>query len=170
MNMTTLSLLALLIAGTAHAGVYSWVDPATGKTVYSDQPPPPSIKGEQKNIRGNTIDTSGASYDMKEAMRKAPVVLFASECGQPCDDARKLLNKRNVSFLLKNPQTQEAYAAELKKLTGAVAVPVLQVGPQTIKGYEPAGWNSALDAVGYPPARGTAAASKPTGGATTDKR
>jgi hypothetical protein len=42
----TLLALALLVAtGFAHAAVYKWVD-ASGRTVYSDQPPPGAIKSE----------------------------------------------------------------------------------------------------------------------------
>lgn len=170
MKLTVLTLLLLAAGSATAAGVYSWTDPATGKTVYSDQPPPPSIKGQQKNMQGNSIETSGPGYAMKEAMKKAPVVLFVSECGSPCDDARKLLNKRNIPFQLKNPQTQEAYAAELKKLTGALAVPVLQIGPQLIKGYEPTGWNNALDAVGYPPAGATLPTGNKAAAKPADKR
>lgn len=154
MKIPALTLL-LLAAGASAAGVYTWTDPATGKTVYSDQPPPPTIKAQQKNLQDNSIETSGPGFGMKEAMKKAPVVLYATECGAPCDDGRKLLNKRNIPFQLRNPETQEAYAAELKKLIGSISVPVLQVGPQTVKGFEPTRWNNALDAVGYPPAGAT---------------
>ena len=148
-------LLLLLAAGATAASVYTWTDPATGKTVYSDQPPPASIKSQQKNLQGNSIETSGAGYSMKEAMKNAPVTLFATECGTPCDDARKLLNKRSIPFTLKNPETQAQYATELKKLVGALTVPVLQIGTQTVNGFDTGRWNAALDSVGYPPAGAT---------------
>jgi len=144
--------MLLLAASATAAGVYTWTDPASGKTVYSDQPPPASIKAQQKNLQGNSIETSGPGYSLKEAMKKAPVTLFATECGMACDEARKLLNKRGIPFTLKNPETQSHYAAELKKLVGTTMVPVLQVGSQTLNGFEAGKWNSALDAVGYPQA------------------
>jgi hypothetical protein len=40
---------------------------------------------------------------------------------------------------------------ELKKLTGgALEVPVLRVGRDTMRGFEEGRWNTSLDAAGYP--------------------
>jgi glutaredoxin len=151
-------LLATLAAAPVQADrVYTWTDPATGKTVFSDQPPPPSLKGQQKDLKNNSIDTSGPGYAMKQAMKNAPVTLFANECGEPCDNARKLLKKRNVPFTLKNPETQAKYADELKKLAGGMTVPVLQIGSKTAKGFEAGQWSTLLDEAGYPQADGSIA-------------
>ena len=156
MKIPALTMLLLAASATA-AGVYTWTDPASGKTVYSDQPPPASIKAQQKNLQGNSIETSGPGYSLKEAMKKAPVTLFATECGMACDEARKLLNKRGIPFTLKNPETQAKYADELKQLGGGLTVPVLLVGSKTAKGFEVSQWNSLLDQAGYPQADGSIA-------------
>jgi glutaredoxin len=39
---------------------------------------------------------------------------------------------------------------KFKAETGASEVPVLRVGPTTLKGFEPEGWNATLDGAGYP--------------------
>ena len=153
----TMLLLATLAAPVMADRVYTWTDPATGKTVFSDQPPPPSAKGQQKDLKNNSIETSGPGYALKQAMKSAPVTLFANECGEPCDNARKLLQKRKVPFTLKNPETQAKYADELKQLGGGLTVPVLLVGSKTAKGFDVSQWNSLLDQAGYPQADGSIA-------------
>ena len=100
MKIPALTMLLLAASATA-AGVYTWTDPASGKTVYSDQPPPASIKAQQKNLQGNSIETSGPGYSLKEAMKKAPVTLFATECGMACEvwDGLRLERERCGSLL-----------------------------------------------------------------------
>ncbi|MBB5020427.1 glutaredoxin [Chitinivorax tropicus] len=157
-----IALMLLSLAGGVVAGqVYTWTDPATGKTVFSDQPPPPHIKGQQKDFKGSTIQTSVQGYAMQEAIRKNPVTLFSSDCGDVCTNARQLLIKRGIPYTLKNPGTQQAYMDELKKLSGSDQVPVLIVGSKATNGFEASSWHSALDAAGYPKAESPAMANKP---------
>ncbi len=138
---------ASLSAGAAQ--LYQWKD-AQGRTVYSDQPPPPSIKNaQQKAFKGNVIEI-GESYDAKTAREKYPVTLYASACGIPCDQARQLLTQRGVPFSGKDPQASPEAQAELKKLTGRLSVPVLVVGSERIDGFEAGQWQAALDRAGYP--------------------
>lgn len=138
---------ASLSAGAAQ--LYQWKD-AQGRTVYSDQPPPPSIKNaQQKAFKGNVIEI-GESYDAKTAREKHPVTLYASACGIPCDQARQLLTQRGVPFSGKDPQASPEAQAELKKLTGRLSVPVLVVGSERIDGFEAGQWQAALDRAGYP--------------------
>lgn len=151
--MQRLIIAALLLATPfAMAGkVYQWKD-ANGNTVFSDQPPP-GQKADAKDVKSNVIQTSGGGYDLREAMRKAPVTLWANNCGEGCDEARLLLSKRGVPYSLRNPQASPADFDALKKLLGAdVAVPVLQVGNNAVKGFEASGWQAALDNAGYPKA------------------
>ncbi len=133
----------------AAAQLYQWKD-AQGRMVYSDQPPPPSIKNvEQKSFKGNLIET-GESYATRSAREKYPVTLFASACGAPCDQARQLLTDRGIPFSNKDPQASPEAQAELQKLTGQLRVPVLVVGSEKINGFETGQWQSALDRAGYP--------------------
>ncbi|MGH8729255.1 MAG: DUF4124 domain-containing protein [Burkholderiales bacterium] len=151
--MRTMAILALLLAsnfGFAAGETYKWVD-ERGQVHYSDQPPPPSVKNvEKKKAAGNTIDTSELPYALRQAVKKHPVTLYATACGEPCDKARELLKTRGVPYNEKDPQRPEQ-SEELKKVSGGMEVPVLQVGQsKVLKGFEEGQWHRELDAAGYP--------------------
>jgi len=147
-------ILTAILIGTASAPlaaaqIYQWKD-AQGRTVYSDQPPPPSIhNAQQKSFKGNLIEV-GESYAVKTAREKNPVTLYASACGAPCDQARQLLTERGVPFSSKDPQASPESQSELQKLTGRLSVPVLVVGSDKIDGFETGQWQAMLDRAGYP--------------------
>ncbi len=143
--------LCLATAGLAQAGeLFRWVD-ADGKVHYTDQPPPANAKKvEEKKLSGSTINTSELPYATQQAVKKSPVTLYASDCGEPCTQARDHLTQRGIPFASKNPQTVLADAEALTKLVGAAFVPVLVVGSAVSKGYEKGAWDAALDAAGYP--------------------
>ncbi len=160
--MRTLLCLALLLAiPAAHAQTYRWVDPATGRTVISDTPPPGSVK---KVDRSKTAGSEGGpeSFATRQAMEKYPVTLYtAPECLAECKSARDLLNKRGVPFTEKMVQKPEDLE-ELKALIGDFFVPSLKVGKQNYRGYQPDAYQNLLDLAGYP---GSApVGSKPSGG------
>jgi hypothetical protein len=151
-----------LVAASTHlaaAQLYQWKD-AQGRMVYSDQPPPTSIKeSQQKSFKGNFIEV-GESYAARTAREKYPVTLYASACGAPCDQARQLLVERGMPFSSKDPQASPETQAELQKLTGHLRVPVLSVGTEKIVGFEASQWQAALDRAGYP--KSAPPGSKPT--------
>lgn len=131
------------------AQLYQWRD-AQGRMVYSDQPPPPSVRNVQQRVfRGNVIEAN-ESHAARVAREKFPVTLYTSACGAPCDQARQLLTDRGIPFGSKDPQTSPEVQAELQKLTGRLSVPVLLVGTNKIDGFEAGQWHSALDRAGYP--------------------
>ena len=131
------------------AQLYQWKD-AQGRMVYSDQPPPASIRNaQQKSFKGSVIEV-GESYAAKTAREKYPVTLYASACGAPCDQARQLLADRGVPFSNKDPQASPEAQADLQKLTGRLSVPVLVVGSDKVDGFESGQWQAALDRAGYP--------------------
>jgi glutaredoxin len=146
--VTLAALLAL--APAAQAQLYRWVD-EQGQVHYSDSPPPPSARQiERRRVPAGPGASSALPYELQQAAKNHPVTLFVSECGDACTQARQLLVKRGVPHTeldATDPATQE----QLKKLTGgALEVPVLRVGQQTLRGFEAGRWNSALDAAGYP--------------------
>jgi glutaredoxin len=161
--------VATASAPLAAAQLYEWKD-AQGRTVYSDQPPPASIRNaQQKDFKGSVIE-NGESYATRTAREKYPITLYASACGAPCDQARQLLNERGVPYGSKDPQASPEARAALQKLTGHLSVPVLVVGSNKIDGFESGEWQDALDRAGYPksappgrkPAQATAPAVPPT--------
>jgi glutaredoxin len=152
MKAGTLLMAAWLAAASmplAAAQLYQWKD-AQGRTVYSDQAPPPNVRNaQQKSFKGSFIEI-GESYSSKTAREKFPVTLYASDCGPFCDQARQLLIDRGIPFSSKDPQASPEAQAELRKLTGQSRVPVLVVGSDKIDGFETGQWQAMLDKAGYP--------------------
>jgi glutaredoxin len=150
------------------AQLYQWKD-AQGRTIYSDQPPPPNVKNaQQKSFKASVIE-GNEPYASKLAREKYPVTLFATDCGAPCDQARKLLGDRGIPFTAKDPRSGAAVQEELQKLTGKLNVPVLVVGSDKINGFEADRWGAALDRAGYPrtaPVRQSAASTPASSPAT----
>ncbi|TCV86371.1 glutaredoxin family protein [Sulfurirhabdus autotrophica] len=145
-------LLCLCTSMVIAGNFYRWVD-AEGKVHYTDEPPPASAKSvQEKKLSGNVIEMDKSSYATQVAVKRFPVVLYTSDCGAGCNKARELLVNRGVPYTTKNITTA-AEGEALKKLVGALEVPVLVVGSSaTIKGFEAGAWNAALDDAGYPKA------------------
>jgi glutaredoxin len=152
------ALLTLMgFAALAHgAEMYRWVDDK-GVVNYTPYPPPANIKKvEQKKLGDNkTVQTSDMPYSLQLATKNFPVTFYSTPaCGEPCKNARALLDKRGVPYTEKNPSQPSSPQEfeEFKKLAGGTPeVPLLQVGKlKMLKGYLAAEWDSALDAAGYP--------------------
>jgi glutaredoxin len=145
---------AVMVMASTHAlaaQLYQWKD-AQGRTVYSDQAPPPNTAGaQQRPFKGSVIEV-GESYATRTAREKHPVTLYTSACGAPCDQARQLLAARGIPHATQDLETNEAARSELEKLTGRLNVPVLRVGDEKIEGFETSRWQGALDRAGYPKA------------------
>ncbi|BBO99448.1 glutaredoxin family protein [Sulfuriferula nivalis] len=150
MKKHLLWLVLAAVVQQANAGeVYRWVDNA-GVVHYSDHAPTTPVKKlEQRKLETNVIDGQG-SYVLKDAATKNPVILFAGDCGPLCVNAKTLLDKRGIPYALKDPQKSKADADALNALTGAMDLPVLKIGSNPIKGFEPNRWNQMLDEAGYP--------------------
>lgn len=155
----TLSLLAASLL--AHAEAYRWVDSATGRTVISDTPPPRSVK-DVSRAKDTGSNPEGQSYAARKAAENFPVTLYtAAGCIAECKAARDLLNGRGVPFSEKMILTDEDQEA-LKKLVGDAAVPSVQVGRQSMRGFEANAFNNLLDLAGYP--KSAPPGNKPSGG------
>jgi glutaredoxin len=143
-------LLAILAVTAADAASYRWVDPATGKVMFTDTPPP----GNAKAVSQGKESTASAKEELPYATRKAaesfPVILYtAPNCIDDCKKARELLSKRKIPFTEKSVQKEEDLH-ELKVLVDDTVVPVIKVGRQTLKGFDATGYNNMLDLAGYP--------------------
>ena len=154
LQLHALALVALVLTGgLAHAQTYRWADPKTGRTIVSDQPPPPGIKARQKGgvqplSEGGNADN--LPYGTRMAAREFPVMLFTAEkCGQECAQARQLLVGRGIPFAETLVASREQVEA-LKQMSGQEAVPVLRVGQQVSVGFNTGTWNNLLDLAGYP--------------------
>ena len=149
MKIVTLTAVALLIGtgAVSAAQLYRWVDDK-GNVEWRDTPPPAHAKKvEQRNVTGNTIETSSLPYSVQQAVKNHPVTLWTFDCGDPCTRAAAHLAKRGTPYTVRYSNKE---ADALKKLTGGTEVPVLVVGSQVLKGYLASTWDAALDNAGYP--------------------
>ena len=163
--------ILMAVAALAHgAEMYRWVD-EKGVVNYTPYPPPPTIRKVEPKKLGDSAKaptTGDAPYSVQVAAKNFPVTFYSTAaCGEPCKNARALLDKRGVPYAEKdpsNPGSPEAFE-DFKKMTGgAPQVPVLIVGQlKTVKGFLASEWDAALDAAGYPSSAppGTKPAAKP---------
>ena len=143
---------ALLAATLADAQTtYRWIDKASGKTVFSDQPPPPGASRVVKQAGAQPGDEPQLPYATRQAAAKFPVTLYTTaSCAEACQQARDLLKARGVPFTEKQLKS-EAEFAELTRLLGSEAgFPSLSVGRQSLRGLADDAWNELLDLAGYP--------------------
>jgi glutaredoxin len=142
-------LLTLAATAVAQTQVYRYTD-ADGRIVYSDRPPPGSAKNVQpKRMGANYIETTQVPLGTQQAVERFPVTLYTYDCGEVCQNAEALLNRRGVPFTTVDV-TQGDNGAKLQSLTGEQRVPVLQVGDRVEKGYLESKWQAVLNEAGYP--------------------
>ena len=150
-SLTAFALL-LLISGLAAAQVqqvYRYID-LDGRVVYSDKPPPPTAKDAQaKRIGANSIETSDLSYATAQAQERYPVTLYSFSCGVVCDTAQGVLNKRGVPHTVIDVSVGDG-AERLKRLSGGLDAPTIQVGDQYATGFNEGKWQAMLTDAGYP--------------------
>ena len=153
-----LTFLAAALAGAlfaqAQTNVYRWVD-KDGKTHFSDTPPPPDAKdATQRRVGGGGSDDTQLPYATQLAAQRNPVTLFTgAACGDPCDKGRELLTRRGIPYTERDAQNNAEDQEALKKLIGALDVPLLLVGTNKMKGFEEGTWQASLDSAGYPRTR-----------------
>ena len=147
-----LGIAALVVAGGAfaQAQVYRYTD-ADGHTVYSDRPPSSEVKNLQtKKLGANFISTSEPGYAAALAAERYPVTLYTFQCGEVCQNAETLLNKRGVPFTIVNVSEPDGQT-RLQAVASEGVAPVLTVGDkQVAKGFNEARWQAMLDEAGYP--------------------
>ena len=145
--LALLGIAALASAQTQQ--VYRYVD-TEGRVVYSDKPPPADARDAQaKRIGRNTIETSTLSYAAVQAQERFPVTLYTFGCGLVCDSAAGLLNKRGIPHTVVDVGQNDG-AEKLKRLTGGLDAPAMQVGDQYTTGYNESRWQNMLSDAGYP--------------------
>lgn len=151
MNLTRLILTMCLLQGAAaaQAQMYKWVGP-DGKVTYSDTPPPSSVKKvETKPVNIDPNAGVELPFEVAEAVKNHPVVLYTgAKCG-PCDDARALLANRGIPFKEKTVNSNEDIG-KLREISGDTQLPFLLIGQSKYKGLNASEWSSALSAAGYP--------------------
>ena len=135
--------------------IYRYVDP-NGRIIYSDHAPPPDAKNvEAKKLESESDRDRQVSLAAQRAQERYPLTLYTFPCGDVCDRAEALLNRRGVP-LHDGERAGQSGAEKLQKLTGELQAPVLQAGDKLIaKGFNEAQWQMLLDNAGYPAAPST---------------
>lgn len=144
-----LPLAALLVALPSHA-LYKVVGP-DGKVTYTDTPPPTSSgsKVTKMGAGASVASEPALPLELRQAMQRYPVTLYAAKVCEPCDAARQALRQRGVPFTEKLVATQQD-AEELTRLSGGRDTPTLTIGAQVLRGYSAEALTSYLDSAGYP--------------------
>lgn len=147
-----IGIAALAAAGgvVAQAQVYRYTD-TDGRIVYTDRAPTGEVKNLQtKKLGSSYITTSEPSYAAALAADRFPVTLYTFQCGDVCQNAEALLNKRGVPFSIVDVAQAEGQS-RLQAVAPEGVAPVMTVGDKmTAKGYNEVRWQAMLDDAGYP--------------------
>ncbi|AOY00270.1 DUF4124 domain-containing protein [Jeongeupia sp. USM3] len=146
-----IAVAALLLSLTASAKVYQWRD-ADGQVHYTDQPPAGQTSRE-RTIRPNVVGNAKPVAASAPQPKGATVVLYTNpQCGSTCADAVALLDARKVEYEVRNPSSSEAQLLAFYQATGQTQLipPVLQIGNDVFRIWDPQLWSAALAKAGYP--------------------
>ena len=151
----TLTAFALLVLCSGIAGaqvqqqVYRYID-ADGRVVYrTSRRRRTAREAQAKRIGSNSIETSELSYAVQQAQERFPVTLYTFACGVVCDTAEGVLNKRGVPHSVVDVSQGDG-AERLKRLSGGLDAPTVQVGDQYATGFNEGKWQAMLNDAGYP--------------------
>lgn len=147
--LPSIALLLLVCAANSHAELYKWIG-ADGKASYSDMPPPESSK--QSKVLSYNASSSGADglpYELADAVKNKPVILYTATQCVPCDQGRSLLKNRGIPFAEKTVNSNDDID-KLQQVSGDAQLPLLTIGRSKQRGFESGAWSAALTAAGYP--------------------
>lgn len=142
--------LLLAALGSAQADTFHWVD-KSGKVYYGDVPTEEAVQVEQKKFAtAPEMENADLPYETRRALQNFPVTLYmASNCKEPCQQARDFLNKRGIPFAEKTLITKKEIDS-FRKQSGSDTSPTLRIGKRYLQGFLAEQWNSELDSAGYP--------------------
>jgi glutaredoxin len=150
---TVVLLAAALLAAGPAAALYKVVQP-DGSVTYTDRSP-----AAGSGARITSIGSSGAAAapttapalpaELRQAVQRYPVTLYATPDCPPCDSGRQWLQRRGVPYVERSVTSVEDGQA-LQRLVGGRTLPALTVGPQPLQGFMEREWADYLDAAGYP--------------------
>ena len=149
LHRSAVCLLLALSAWPALA-LYKVVAP-DGSITYTDRPPATS------NARVTTLNRDAVAVatdstlpvELRQAVAKYPVTLFATSDCAPCDTGRRFLQQRGVPYVERRISNDDDGDA-LERIVGGRSVPALTIGTQPLRGFSETDWAAYLDAAGYP--------------------
>src|SRR5262245_42645187 len=111
------ALAAVQLAAQPAPPIYRYID-QSGRVIYSDQMPPANAKNvETKRLTQNFIEVDRMTLEAKQARDRYPVTLYTFDCGEACDRAEAVLNRRGVPYRTVNVKDAKGLE-QLKKITG----------------------------------------------------
>lgn len=147
-------LIAALLCAWAGLGQaqYKVVGP-DGRVTYTDRPPV-AAPGQVTSLGRTAVAPAGGGdpnlpLELRQAVSRWPVTLYANANCAPCDSARQHLQQRGIPYVERRVSSEED-AVALERLSGGRTIPTLTVGAQALRGFNQSDWSSYLDAAGYP--------------------
>lgn len=147
--LPSIALLLLFCTANSDAELYKWIGP-NGKVSYSDMPPPESSRQTKAlSFNASGSGTDSLPYELAEAVKNNPVILYSAAQCLPCDQGRLLLKNKGIPFAEKTVNSNDDIG-KLQQISGDTQLPVLTIGRNKQRGFESGAWNTALTAAGYP--------------------
>lgn len=150
--LSGLALSAALLPSLQAQELYRVVGP-DGRITFSDRAPVngASKSADRKDAGNASQNTAHAQlpYELREAAKRYPVMLYTTKDCSPCSEARSHLQNRGIPFAERTVET-ESDAASFKKISAQDGLPFATVGNQHLKGFNADSWNQYLTAAGYP--------------------
>ncbi len=135
MKPIIIAVCAMIVAGSAYAEIYKWVD-ERGRTHISDRKPD---KKDVKPLELNINTYTSVSYGASSIDHGKKVVMYATDwCGY-CKKARKYFKKNNIQYTEYDIEKDVSAKRRYDKM-GATGVPVIIVGKQRMNGFSVGGF------------------------------
>jgi len=87
--------------------------------------------------------------ELRQAVGRYPVVLYAAERCAPCDTGRQFLQQRGIPYTERRVISEDD-ATAMERVVGGRTLPALTIGAQALRGMSTTDWTAYLDAAGYP--------------------
>ncbi len=143
-----LALAVFMILPTHAERLFKIVD-EHGNVTYQTAPPSGDGSVEQRDIYGGE-EPADEDIARDRAALNHPVTLYAIRKCKPCDNARTLLQERQIPFEEKDPTSDPKLYKTFKELVNGTTVPAITVGENVVADFTKENLNQALDAAGYP--------------------
>jgi glutaredoxin len=157
-----LSAALLAMAALPAAALYKVVQP-DGSVTYTDRPPvdqnvritplnrggaPGTAAAASQAVPVQTANLPPLPAELRQAVQRHPVTLYAAPECPPCAEGRALLQQRGIPYSERRIETADDVAA-FERLSGGRTLPMLAIGEQLLRGFSN-DWANFLDAAGYP--------------------
>lgn len=124
-----LTLIALVLAFPAHAGVYKWTD-AQGRLHYGDAPPPAARTTQLR------LQSFAGPVQVSQAMgADSGVTIYTTEWCGVCKRAKAFFKQNGVPFREWDVEKSDYGETRFRQLGGS-GVPLITVGSEKMMGFD----------------------------------